>query len=271
MIAGAMSLITSRRNSKIRWARSLRRRKTRQERGAFLVEGIFHVGEAQAAGRVDSIFYAPETLTSDFAHQLIEAASSRGVDCYAVSAEVFESLSSKDNPQGILAVAHTLDVDLDGLRPENFPWGVALVTPQDPGNVGTILRTIDAVGASGLILLDESVDPTYPSAVRASMGALFWHPVVATSFNRFGDWVERWGYHVYGTSAHGDLDYRETGAFRRPLILLMGSEREGLKGEQAQICRSLVSIPMQGRVSSLNLSVATGVMLYTILESLSRE
>jgi TrmH family RNA methyltransferase len=264
-----MTLITSRRNSKIRWARSLRRRKARRESGFFLVEGIFHVGEAQAAERLEAIFYAPELLESDFAYQVIERASSQDVPCHATSPDVFESLAGKDNPQGIVAVVRWREWDLDELNPDNFPWGVALVAPQDPGNVGTILRTIDSVGASGLILLDESVDPTYPSAVRASMGALFWHPVVMTSFNRFSDWADKWGYHVYGTSAHGDLDYRRADAYQRPLFLLMGSEREGLTDEQARICRSLLRIPMQGRVSSLNLGVATGIMLYAVLDSLS--
>jgi TrmH family RNA methyltransferase len=157
---------------------------------------------------------------------------------------------------------------LSGLTPRSFPWGVALVEPQDPGNVGTILRTIDAVGASGLILLEDSVDPYHATAVRASMGVLFWHPVVTASFVEFVGWARNGGYHVYGTSAHAERDYREVELYRRPLILLMGSEREGLLDEQAAICEQLVRLPMTGRVTSLNLAVATGVMLYEVLGSL---
>jgi len=153
-------------------------------------------------------------------------------------------------------------VTLSDISPVNFDWGVALVAPQDPGNVGTILRTIDAVGASGLLLLDSSVDPTHPTAVRASMGALFWHPVINVSFGEFASWVRGHGYRVYGTSARGEVSYESIGEYQRPLVLLMGGEREGLTPEQAGLCEGLVRLPMMGQVSSLNLAVATGVMLY---------
>ena len=146
---------------------------------------------------------------------------------------------------------------------------MALVAPQDPGNVGTILRTIDAVGASGLLILDSSVDPYHPGAVRASMGALFWYPVVRASFTDFAHWSSKQGYHVYGTSAHGRLDYREVKVYERPLILLMGSERDGLTSKQAAVCEEVVRMPMRGRETSLNLAVATGIMSYAILDKLA--
>jgi TrmH family RNA methyltransferase len=155
---------------------------------------------------------------------------------------------------------------LADISPANFGWGVALVAPQDPGNVGTILRTIDAVGASGLLLLDSSVDPTHPTAVRASMGAIFWHPVLQISFSDFANWTRGHGYRVYGTSAHGNVTYQAVGAYERPLVLLMGSEKEGLTPEQAGLSDALVRLPMRGQVTSLNLAVATGVMLYQMLE-----
>jgi TrmH family RNA methyltransferase len=262
-------LITSRRNAKIKLARALRQRKHRDASGLFLVEGIRHVGEAMEAGaQIEAIYYAPEMLSSQFAQDLIERQAAHGLPCYAVAADVFDSLVDKENPQGILAVVHKGRLALSGLGPGNFPWGVALVEPQDPGNVGTILRAIDAVGASGLILLENSVDPYHATAVRASMGALFWHPVVAASFAEFAGWARENGYHVYGTSAHAEQDYREVGVYQRPLILLMGSEREGLANERAAICEQMVRLPMKGKVTSLNLAVATGVMLYEVLGSL---
>ncbi len=101
-----------------------------------------------------------------------------------IDGDTFTGLAGKDNPQGIIAVVHQPHFALDKLSPKNFPWGVALVAPQDPGNIGTILRTIDAVGASGLLLLDDptnnqySTDPFHPSSVRASMGAIFWYPLI---------------------------------------------------------------------------------------------
>lgn len=262
-----MERITSRSNPKVKDVRALRQRKTRQERGLFLVEGIRHVGEAVDAGApLDSLFYAPELLTSDYARDLVRAQSARGVPCFETSPEVFEALAEKENPQGILAVARIREKRLSDLHAGNFNWGVALVSPQDPGNVGTILRTLDAVGASGLLLLDSSVDLYHPGAVRASMGALFWYPVVHATFAEFAAWARQGGYHVYGTSAHGAVDYRRVERYERPRVLLLGSERQGLTAEQAASCEQLICMPMHGRVTSLNLAVAAGVMLYAILD-----
>jgi len=262
-----MERITSRSNPRIKDVRSLRQRKARQERGLFLVEGIRHVGEAVEAGApLESIYYAPELLTSDFAREMVHSQAARGLPCFETSPEVFEALAEKENPQGILAVARIHEKCLGDMSARNFPWGVALVSPQDPGNVGAILRTLDAVGASGLLLLDSSVDLYHPSAVRASMGTLFWYPVVHASFDEFSAWAQQSGYHIYGTSAHGAVDYRTVKRYERPRILLLGSERQGLTPEQTAVCEQLICMPMLGRVTSLNLAVASGVMLYAMHE-----
>jgi TrmH family RNA methyltransferase len=236
------------------------------------------VGEAAtaaAAGRpvgIDMLLYAPDRLESDFAWQLVQEQSQAGIPCYPVTTEVFGSISEKENPPGILAIVRLAQPPLDSLTPLNFPWGVALLAPQDPGNLGTILRTIDAVGASGLILVNDpqsgrfSCDPHHPAAVRASMGTLFWLPVVSVVFSRFAAWIGESGYHLYGTSAHGSVSYREAGVYPRPAVLLLGSEQEGLAPQHTAICERLVCLPMQGRASSLNLAVAAGIMLYAMLE-----
>lgn len=262
-----MTLISSRNNPKIRLARALRHKKARQESGLFIVEGIRPVGEAiQAGAEIDSIFYAPDLLTSAFAGELIQAQAQSGVPCYPTTPEVFAALADKENPQGLIALVRQQERALSDLNPQNFPWGVALVSPQDPGNLGTILRTIDAVGASGLLLLDSSADPFSPGAVRASMGTLFWLKVAEASFADFAAWAQRHGYHVYGTSAHAALDYRQVSSYAWPRILLLGSEREGLTQEQMQICELVIRLPMRGRATSLNLGVAAGVMLYAMLD-----
>jgi TrmH family RNA methyltransferase len=267
-----VEIISSHSNSKIKQIRALRQRKERQQTGLFLVEGIRPVGEALESGAaVESLCYAPEKLHSDFALNLIEEASAHGVICLCVTAEVFDSLADKENPPGILAVVRQRQTELTALNPLNFPWGVALASPQDSGNVGTILRTIDAVGASGLLLLDSSVDPYHPNAVRASMGSLFWYPIAHATFEEFSGWVSQHGYHVSGTSAHGSQDYREVGAYQRPAILLLGSEREGLNPGQIAVCDRLVRLPMRGRTTSLNLAVAAGVMMYAMMESLEAQ
>jgi TrmH family RNA methyltransferase len=265
-----MTVISSRSNPKIKQIRALRQRKNRQATGLFFVEGIRHVGEAVESGaRIESIFYAPEHLTSSFGLSLIQEQNERGIPCYQTTVEVFDSISDKENPQGVLALVEQPQSSLADVRPENFPWGVALIEPQDPGNLGTILRTIDGVGASGLLLLDSSVDPYHPSAVRASMGTLFWLPIVQASFNEFVHWARRWDYTVYGTSAHGSTDISDITSYHYPAILLMGSEREGLNTDQAAACQQLIRLPMRGRATSLNLAVATGVLLYDMLAKLN--
>jgi RNA methyltransferase, TrmH family len=272
-----MAAITSRDNPKVKQVRSLRQRKQREATGLFLVEGIHHVGEAvQAAASgitgpsIEYIFFAPGLLKSEFAIQLVRDQSRQGIACFEAAEDVFRSLTEKENPAGILAVLRQKDAQLRDLNPANFPWCVALVSPQDPGNIGTILRTIDAVGASGLILIDNSADPYHPSSVRASMGALFWKPVVRVALEEFKGWARQYEYNVYGSSARGHLDYRSLEAYRLPLILLLGSEREGLAPEALEICSELIRLPMLGRVTSLNLAVAAGVMLYAVRAGLKR-
>lgn len=263
-----MALISSRANPKIKAIRSLRSRKARSESGTFLVEGIRHVGEAMEAGaRIEALYYAPDLVNSSFALELIQHQVQSGTPCYPVAREIFESVAEKENPQGILAVVKQPLCPLNDLTRDNFPWGVAILSPQDPGNLGAIMRTIDAVGASGMILLEGGVDPFHPSAVRASMGTLFWQKIVSTSFIEFSSWVRGAGYHVYGSSAHAALDYRQLKEYRQPCILLLGSEREGLTSEQAELCEFLVRLPMLGRATSLNLAVAAGILLYAMMAS----
>ena len=272
-----MTTPLSRNNPKIKQIRLLlARRKERQETGLFVVEGIHHVGEAfEANAKVEYLCYAPELLSSDFANQLIHEQEQKGLPCLAVDRETFRSMAGKENPQGILAVVHQARHKLSELTVNSFPWGVACVAPQDPGNIGAILRTVDAVGASGLLLLDDPTnqqfcaDPYHPSAVRASMGAIFWYPLVQIVFSEFISWAKGQHYSIYGTSARAALDYLEIDRYKHPLILLMGSEREGLTTFQSAACDVMLRMPMRGRVSSLNLAVATGVMLYCIAEKLS--
>jgi TrmH family RNA methyltransferase len=250
-------LIASPGNPLIKQARALRQKKARAESGLFLVEGIHHVGEAFEAGwEIDSVLYASGLLTSPFAHDLISRLSFQP---QPVTAQVMESLADKDNPQGILAIVRQKKMQLKDLK--SIVRAVALVSPQDPGNVGTILRTIDAVGADALFLLDGGVELYHPAVIRASMGTLFWRPIIQTSFDEFLKWTRQGKYQLIGTSAKVDVDYH-TLIPQPPWVLLLGSEQKGLAREQTAVCDVTVSLPMQGRVSSLNLAVAAGVLLY---------
>ena len=267
--------ITSPSNPRIKQARALGRRKERDATGLCVVEGIFHVGEALAAaelGRavVEYVLYAPERLVSAFGRGLAERAAAAGIPVYETAADVLAAVADKDNPQGILAVARPRRTRLEELDTAACPWLVALVAPQDPGNVGAILRTMDAVGASALLLLDGGVDALHPAAVRAGMGAVFHKPIVSATFGDFLSWARAGGYQLIATSARGRDDYRAAN-FAPPLALLLGSEREGLSAAQIAACDDLVRLPMRGRITSLNLAVAAGVLLYAIHDSLDAQ
>lgn len=261
-------MITSKANPKIKQVRALSQHKERTATGLFVAEGIAHVGAAlQAQADIETILHVPETLKSEFASDLLKQAAKRKIPVEEVSAEVFESVAGKEHPAGILAMIKQPGTTVETLPTTPSSWYVALVTPQDPGNVGTILRTIEAVGASGLILLDGGVDAYHPTAVRASLGAVFYKPTVTATFDRFKSWAKGNGYDVVGTSAKGSEDYLAA-SYRRPLILLMGSEQKGLSPEQREACDQLIKMPMEGKISSLNLAVATGVMLYALKSKL---
>lgn len=267
-----MAVITSPSNPRIKQIRALQRRKERDATGLCVVEGIFHIGEAFASGaEIRYLCYAPDVLIGDYGRGLVQQAEAIDIPAHAVSAEVMRSVAGKDNPQGLVAVVAQHLTPLDNLTPLTNPWLVAIVAPQDPGNVGAILRTIDAVGASGLILLDGGVDAFHPTAVRASMGTVFRLPIVIASFAEFRAWARQCGYRVLGTSARGAADHRDRSAYRVPLVLLLGSEREGLSAEQLTVCDRVVQLPMRGRVTSLNLAVAAGVMLYGIYDALAEQ
>lgn len=252
-------LITSSSNPLIKQVRSLRQKKARQESGLFLVEGIHHVGEAlEAKWDVESILFAPDLLISSYARDLIARLGSKP---QPVSTEVMESLADKENPQGILAMVRQKQARFSDLH--SAKTCVALVSPQDPGNVGTILRTMDAVGVDAMFLLDGGVDVYHPTVVRSSMGTIFWKPIVHASFADFVFWAKGKHIQLIGTSAHADVDYH-TLVPRHPWVLLLGNEQKGLTIDQTKACDVTVSLPMKGRVSSLNLSVAAGVLLYSL-------
>lgn len=259
-----MTVISSPSNPTIKYIRALRQRKTRGETGEFFIEGIRIVAEALELGApVRYLVVAPDLLTGDFGRGLVKTAQQRGVRCLEVTPEVFASFSGKDGPQGLSAVVGQRWEPLSQVRLEGGLCWVALDAAQDPGNIGTILRTCDAVGGVGLLLLGESADPYDPGAVRASMGALFALRLARATFDEFAAWKRQHAYIVVGTSDAAAQDYRAV-TYRPPLVLLMGSERQGLSPDQQALCDAVVSIPMVGRSDSLNLAVATGVMLYEI-------
>ncbi len=257
-------LITSTSNLQIKQIRHLRDRKARQETGLFYMEGLRIVTEALQQGlTLQQLIIAPDLLVSTVGQQAALEQARRGAPVLEVSAEVFRSFSLKDGPQGIAAVAHQRWSNLNEEKPEPLDCWVALDSVADPGNLGTILRTHDSVGGQGVILLDQSTDPYDPTALRASMGAAFSQRLIRATFAEFIAWAQHWNLPIVGAAGGSKTDYH-TYRYPSPLVLLMGSERQGLQPHHLSACSAVVAIPMQGRSDSLNLAVATAVILYEI-------
>ncbi|GAC1467422.1 MAG: RNA methyltransferase [Chloroflexota bacterium] len=256
--------ISSKANGTVKMVRALRHRKHREESGLFFIEGIRIVTEAANTGAsVEACVVAPDLLDSVHALDTVERLRGGGVPYLEVTSDVFRSVALKDNPQGIGAVVRQRWASLHDARPGSELCWIVLDSLQDPGNLGTILRTSDAVGAAGVILIGASTDPYDPSAVRASMGAVFSQWLIRTDLHHLAHWKATHRFRVVGTSDGASLDYRQ-GRYDAPLLLLMGSEREGLTEEEKRLCDEIVRIPMVGHGDSLNVAVATGVMLYEI-------
>lgn len=256
--------ITSAANAQVKAIRKLRERKERQASGLYYVEGLRIVAEAvQQGAKIETLVTAPELLTSEFGQRLVDEQSAAGTTVLEVSANVFRDLSLKEGPVGIAAVVRQRWQPLETAQVLPGSPVVALDSVADPGNLGTIMRTLDAVGGKMIILLDHSTDPYDPTAMRASMGAVFTQRLIRTSFEEFSAWKCTQDAALVGTSDKARQDYHD---YHYPdrLIILMGSEREGLSAQHLKACDEVVRIPMAGRSDSLNLAVATGIVLYEV-------
>ncbi|MBM3137834.1 MAG: RNA methyltransferase [Chloroflexi bacterium] len=261
--------IASPSNPLIKEIRKLRNKKERENSGNFYVEGIRAVGEALSTRQtIKNIIYCQELLESDFGNQLISDLPDDFVGLIEVTAEVFDSFSLKEGPQGLAAVVHQSWASLEDVTADRGMW-VALESIQDPGNLGTILRSLDATGGKGAIMLGQSTDPYHPSAVRASTGAIFSQKLIRTDLRSFQEWKSRTGYPLVGTYCGDVTPYRDYN-YPQDLIILMGSEQKGLQDEHLSLCDDLVTIPMNGSVDSLNVSVAASIVLFEIYDQKGR-
>lgn len=259
------TMITSRANPALKRIRTLRQRKERERTGLFFAEGIRLVAEAMQLGApVDQLVFAPGLVERHpYARALVAGAQAAGTPCLQVSDDAFATVAAKEHPQGLAAVIHQQWTTLDAARTDDGLCWIALDSVQDPGNLGTILRTADAVGASGVILLGQATDPYDPTSIRASMGAIFAQRLVRATWEEFLAWADTHGCHIAGSSDAATDDYAGV-TYPRPLVLLMGSERAGLGAERQRVVDRMVRIPMTGRSDSLNLAVATAIMLYEV-------
>ena len=255
-------VVTSLQNERVKLIRALEMRKARRDTGLFVAEGASLLLTARAAGWVPKIVVGLAGGQAQVAIELARWAAGAGAECLEVSAAVLAKLAGKDNPQNLLGVFEQRWASVPDARavPGSALW-LALEAPRDPGNLGTILRTSEAVAASGVILIGHSCDPYSRDAVRASMGSIFNVPVVRLEPQGFLAWRAAWQGDVVGTHLEAREDFRQAG-YRAPQLLVMGSEGPGLSGDLARACSRLVKIPMAGRLDSLNLAVASALMLY---------
>jgi TrmH family RNA methyltransferase len=257
-------MITSFANATIKYIRKLEHKKFRRETGEYFIEGLRTVGEAvQTGAPIKSLVIAPDLLVSEFGQSLLEDPKAQNIERIEVSPEIYEKLAHKEGPQGIGAIVRQSWHAVNEVQVQPNDLWVALDAVADPGNLGTIMRTTDAVGGRGILLIGNTTDPYDPGAVKASMGAVFSLTLAKTTWNAFQSWQQKNEMMLVGTSDHASADYQAI-EYQHPLILLMGSERHGLTPEMENACHEIARIPMEGRSDSLNLAVATAVMLYEI-------
>ena len=257
--------ITGFSNPLVKRVRSLRDKKHRRAEGLFLAEGLRILTEALDAGIAPQMFWhAPESAAHPLVRKLAAATEAGGGEVFVTSIDILSKLSGKDNPGTVIGIYPEMLAPLASL--DRTSAGIWLVAERlrDPGNLGTILRTGDAVGAGGLILIDDCTDPFSVEAVRASMGAIFTQKVIATGWNDFVSWLRTGPGQLVGTSLNADKDYQGP-RYEAPTFLLIGNESQGLPVPYEAECDILVKMPMLGKADSLNAAVATAVMAYEVL------
>ena len=259
--------ITAFSNATVKRLRSLRDKKARRSEGLFLAEGLRIIAEARDSGRLPEIVaFSAAGAEHPLAGEIIVATEAAGGEAIETSPEILGKMSGKDNPQTVIAAYRQPDLLLDQIDRSTAPLWIAVQALRDPGNIGTILRTGDAAGAGGLILIDDCADPFSVEAVRASMGALFTQGIAAARWDEFIAWLRGGPGQLVGTSLKATADYLDA-KYEVPCFLLIGNEQQGLPPEYETECNLLVKIPMAGRADSLNAAMATAVMAFQVRAS----
>jgi TrmH family RNA methyltransferase len=259
-------VVTSAANPVVKRMRMLASRKFRQREGMSLAEGIQPVWQAVEAGApVEALIFAPDLLRYQPAVEMVLEQERRGVRVVRLSGELFQRLSDRDGAAGLAAIVGQRLTPLPELPAEPGTTMVALHEIASPGNLGTVIRTADAAGARAVILVGATADPYDPAAIKASMGAIFSVPVArAAGSDEFFAWADERDLAVVTTSARAEQSVWEA-RYPDPLVVLMGSEGPGLPDADLRRGRLQVSIPMTGTAESLNLAVATGVVLFEVV------
>lgn len=260
---GQVKEVTSLSNPIVKDIKALSNKKDRDETKSFMAEGLKLVIDALELGfEIKTLVYAKNVKDKP---QVVQAATktvARGGLVLEVSEKVLSSITRRDNPQMVVGIFTQRWTNLRDIRPKADETYVALDRVRDPGNLGTIIRTADAAGASGVILVGETTDPYSMETVRATMGSVFALPLVKTNPADFLAWKKGAGVCVVATHLAGAVDYRTIDYRKKPVVLLMGNEQAGLPDALAREADALARIPQAGLADSLNLAIATGIMLF---------
>lgn len=262
---GQVKEITSLSNPIVKDIKALALKKFRDQQNAFLAEGLKLVIDALDLGwTIRTLIFAKSGRGNAAIEKVAARTVAAGGLVLEVSEKVLAAITRRDNPQMVVGVFTQRYLPLKDIRPTGEEVWVALDRVRDPGNLGTVIRTADAAGASGVILVGETTDPFSIETVRATMGSVFAVPVAKASVESFLAWRKGFAGLVAGTHLKGAVDYRSVDYTGKPVLLMMGNEQQGLPDNLADACDRLVRIPQAGRADSLNLAVATGVMLFEI-------
>lgn len=259
--------VTAFSNPTVKRLRSLREKKGRRAEALFLAEGLRILIEARDSGRLPEIVaFSAESARHPLAAEIIAATEAAGGEAIETTHDILAKMSGKDNPQMLLGAYRETSPALERIDRSKAPLWIVAQALRDPGNLGTILRTGDAVGAGGLILIDDSADPFSVEAVRASMGAVFTQEIAAARWPEFITWLRSGEGQLVGTSLKAKQDYLEA-EYRQPCFLLIGNEQQGLPADYEAESDLLVKVPMAGRADSLNAAMAAAVMAFAIKAS----
>ena len=249
-------------NETVKRIRALRDKKARRSTGLFLVEGLRIIAEARDCGTLPEILVYSQPL-HPLAREIAREGLKNGADVIETTPEILAKMSGKDNPQMVLAVYRQPATDLAVIDRSSAPIWLVAQALRDPGNLGTILRTGDAVAAGGLILVDDCADAFSVEAVRSSMGAIFTQKVATARWDEFIRWLRQGPGQLVGTSLRTETDYLDA-EYRRPCFLLVGNESQGLPTAYEEDCDLLVKMPMLGKADSLNAAIAAAVMAFHV-------
>ena len=262
---GQVKEVTSLANPIIKDIKALSLKKARDESKTFLAEGLKLVIDALDRGwTIRTLVYAKAGKGKPLVEKVAARTVAAGGLVLEVSEKVMSSITRRENPQMVAAVFEQRWTPLKEIQPKGSETWIALDRVRDPGNLGTIIRTADAAGAAGVILVGDCTDPFSMETVRATMGSMFALPLVKTSPADFLKWKKSIDARLVATHLAGAVDYRTIDYKSKPVILMMGNEQSGLPDELAQAADKLARIPQVGMADSLNLAVATGVMLFEV-------